>query len=103
MRIVSRVLLGSWRSTLHVLEIGFEAMARYPYYLSELHWSSNLTQPPQDDGVADGGGLRRPDQPSYCRSIKLVPPPASQRYQAARPIHLPARTTGRNQSVSAPD
>jgi hypothetical protein len=98
MRIVSRVLLGSWRSTLHVLETGFEAMARYPYYLSELHWTSELDRPPQDnaDGGADGGCRRRPEQSSYCRSIKLVPPPASQRYQAARPIRLPARTTGRN-------
>ncbi len=88
------------RSLLDFLEAGFAAMARYPYDLSELHWTPEPDQPPDDDTGSDGyWHWDRPGRPSSGRSIKLVPPPASQRYQAARPTRLPTRHSQPKQPV----
>ena len=83
-----------------LLEAGFEVMARYPYDMTELHWNNDLYDPPQDGDDRHGeGGPRGPSRPYSGRSIKLVPPPASQRYQATRPTRIPARRPGRKQLV----
>jgi hypothetical protein len=88
------------RRLIALLEAGFEVMARYPYDMTELHWNSDLYDPPQDgEDRRDQGGPRKPSRPYSGRSIKLVPPPASQRYQAARPTRIPGRRSGRKQPV----
>ena len=92
------------RSLLHrlyaLLEAGFEVMARYPYDMTELHWNTDLYEPPSDgDDPRGEPGSPRPSRPHSGRSIKLVPPPASQRYQAARPVRIGARKSGRKQPV----
>jgi hypothetical protein len=89
-----------WHRLFDLLEAGFEVMARYPYDMTELHWSNDLYDPPENgDDRHDQGGPHKPSRPYAGRTIKLVPPPASQRYQAARPTRIPARRSGRRQPV----
>ena len=78
-----------WRRLYAFLESGLEVMARYPYDMTELHWDSDLFGPPDGAGGGDEGGRKPPGPPVGGRSIKVVPPPASQRYQSARPTRIP--------------
>ena len=87
-----------WQRVLGLLETGFEVMARYPYDMTEMHWQADLYDPPSDDG-RNGGGGGHPAPGPRTRMIKVVPPPASQRFHAAQSQHLPLRNAKRKQPV----
>ena len=87
MRIARKLRRCLWQPFLRFLETGFEVMARYPHDLTELTWARQLLRlAARTHGVV--AAYRRPDRyspPPDGRPIKIVPPPASQRYQSARP------------------
>lgn len=88
-----------WRRFFALLETGFDVMARYPYDLTELHWNTDLYEPPADEYDSSDDDPEGPTKPTSGRTIKVVPSPASQRYQAARPTHIPVRHPRRKQPV----
>ena len=89
--------LGSW------LNAGFAAMARYPCDLDELPWTLGVDDLP--DGPSDVATRRpRRSRSAGSRTIKLVPPPASQRYHGEKPRRVPIDVEsqdGPNASVNA--
>ncbi len=96
---VTRSSRGFLQRFLDLLETGFEVMARYPHDLTELYWHSDYFDPPDDEDDRGGSSPDHRGRPPSGRTIKLVPPPASQRYQAARPTRIPARRSRPKQPV----
>ena len=80
-----------WQRLYGLIEAGFEVMARYPYDMTELSWNSDLFGKPDDDESPGEDGPEPPAKPPGGRAIKVIPSPAMQRYQAARPSRLTIR------------
>jgi hypothetical protein len=95
----TRIARRLWQRLFTFLEAGFEVMARYPYDLTELHWDTGLYEPPDDGEEPRSDDFRRPARWAPGRTIKVIPTPASQRYQSAQPARIPARRSRRKQSV----
>jgi hypothetical protein len=68
--------------------------------MAEQHWSTEPFDRPESGGDSGHGKppLRPGDLPPG-RTIKVVPPPSSQRYQHARPTRIPTRQSRRKQPV----